>query len=683
MENIKVQMDHNKPKSTKILRKGRVKLFLTYDDIDNPNLVGNKFFYLSQLSRLQGNFFVPKAICISTNMFQEILGHERIDWLKHFFEDLRATVGCYLVDSIADLNSLIQNLTLDQSFRNNLEYKLKEVFGERYLLKSYAVRSSSVSEDSVNNSYAGVYHSELNVKGIGQICSSILLIMSQYYSYSSIASRIRVNNYEYMPDLGIIIQQMVEPLYAGVAFTFKEKECMLEYVEGLGDKLVSGNIEPYRYSTETDYNASNYATDDQKLDDIISVILELKKVIGFQVDVEWAMNHRKDLYILQMRPVTKELAETNNDPKYLVASLYLEQLPLDLNLGECASVYASYVKKRSSIYQLAEQLGCKTGKGYVLNFNGKGLLTFANKFNDLLNSSQSDKYVLDLNDNIRQVILTKDDIFTYLVDTYTLTLNSLEQHTVILREFIQGDFGFISKYYKENELFIEYSYDGLLAINRGIADCYQVYFTEEGNVEIQTDQEVSTTLAENFNFIKKLTEEMNNKHHGCQLEWVMYQGTPYFVDYSNESSLITFEKNGDGLAIVKGSAHGPALNLIQEKETLFRLSVGPAVSINKSDDLAYHTELKKIFGVLEAFETKPIIVVDKPYAVLSIFFDKVAGFIFKEGSLLCHLSVLLRENEIPSLISPIIDEIKTNDELLISDQQLLILKVTEERGATS
>jgi len=85
-----------------------------------------------------------------------------------------------------------------------------------------------------------------------------------------------------------------------------------------------------------------------------------------------------------------------------------------------------------------------------------------------------------------------------------------------------------------------------------------------------------------------------------------------------------------------------------------------------------HQELLALVNTVAACPQKPIIFVRRPYAILSVFFEHVAGFVFSEGSLLCHLAILLRESSIPALICPQ-KELHNGDEIMITDGYLALL----------
>ena len=50
---------------------------------------------------------------------------------------------------------------------------------------------------------------------------------------------------------------------------------------------------------------------------------------------------------------------------------------------------------------------------------------------------------------------------------------------------------------------------------------------------------------------------------------------------------------------------------------------------------------------------RPVVVVDRPFAILAVLIGSVAGFVFRrQASMLCHLSILLREHGVPAVAVP-------------------------------
>ena len=91
-----------------------------------------------------------------------------------------------------------------------------------------AVRSTYEAEDGVEKSFAGNFHTALEVKKEG-LKSAIQAVFDSYPKAK--------NNQ-------VIVQEMINASYSGVLFAYKTGVWKLEMVKGLGENLVSGKMTP-------------------------------------------------------------------------------------------------------------------------------------------------------------------------------------------------------------------------------------------------------------------------------------------------------------------------------------------------------------------------------------------------------------------------------------------------------
>ncbi|MBC8315088.1 MAG: hypothetical protein H8E51_06255 [Bacteroidetes bacterium] len=178
-----------------------------------------------------------------------------------------------------------------------------------------AVRSSAVSEDGHDASFAGQFESYLHISGMEEIKSAIQKCIET-------ASSSRVHHYSQHrkadADLGIsvIVQNMIPAQIAGVLFSadpvsHRRDKMIVNVVKGLGEELVSGRKDAHHY--EINRNGS----DIEELicsDDSLLTILQMKELIngaqlaetafGQPVDMEWAINIDGKVNWLQARPIT-------------------------------------------------------------------------------------------------------------------------------------------------------------------------------------------------------------------------------------------------------------------------------------------------------------------------------------------------------------------------------------------
>lgn len=126
----------------------------------------------------------------------------------------------------------------------SLESELSQVLNE---LGPIAVRSSAVGEDSQHRSYAGQYVSFLNVDTSTAVEKAIIAVRESAYS-----KRVKLYNERFgitdMPQMAVILQQMVAAEVSGILFTqdpvSKADEMIIEASRGFGESVASGQMTP-------------------------------------------------------------------------------------------------------------------------------------------------------------------------------------------------------------------------------------------------------------------------------------------------------------------------------------------------------------------------------------------------------------------------------------------------------
>ena len=192
------------------------------------------------------------------------------------------------------------------SIREDAEEEIIRLSGSLSTACTYAVRSSALSEDGDNASFAGQYETVTDVKA-GGILEAVRHVIS-----SADSSRVR----EYKDSISdgkdgiaVVIQIFVKPQFAGVIFTSdpisgRDEYYIGNYVKGEGELLVSGasnaiefKINAVKYEFEGPDEMRPYA---KKL---AGYVAKIKKLYKMPMDIEWAISEGR-VYILQARPVT-------------------------------------------------------------------------------------------------------------------------------------------------------------------------------------------------------------------------------------------------------------------------------------------------------------------------------------------------------------------------------------------
>ena len=178
------------------------------------------------------------------------------------------------------------------------------------LSKTYAVRSSSSIEDTSFHSFAGLFNSILDVKGLQNLVDAVIEVwdsittenVQKYLEALSISPK----NLE----MAVIIQEMVPPVYSGVLFSNNPMtgihEIVIEAVPGEGTALVQDGVTPDRWISRS--GAWVAKPDEPKMPNEVAkrILNSSKAILGKMknpIDMEWVWDGR-DVYWVQMREIT-------------------------------------------------------------------------------------------------------------------------------------------------------------------------------------------------------------------------------------------------------------------------------------------------------------------------------------------------------------------------------------------
>lgn len=176
-----------------------------------------------------------------------------------------------------------------------------------------SVRSSAIVEDSREKSYAGIFRTILNIETIQNAVEAAGVCIA-----SGQSDRARnYHNASWPIPVGIVVQQMVMAKSSGVIFTKSPigDNLLIEAVLGLGEKLVSGEVQPQQYEISHNsgkiYGSKVEVGDDESIilncnitDKLATLALKLSLKWGEELDLEWAIGQDDVIYWLQARPIT-------------------------------------------------------------------------------------------------------------------------------------------------------------------------------------------------------------------------------------------------------------------------------------------------------------------------------------------------------------------------------------------
>ena len=308
--------------------------------VDGRQLAGGKAFNLSRIkSDLQ--LPVPRGFVITTNAFSYFL---EANGIREIIEKCLAGLDIYQSASLQaaadELSTLILEAEVPAAIEDEIETAFAACWPDSKPVR-LAVRSSAVGEDG-RSSFAGQYRTLLNV-GRRDLMTAYKQVVASKYTASSIFYRVSYGLSDFETPMAVLAIEMVDALSSGILYTLDLEDSQAQHqsihaIWGLGELLVGGRIAPdvIRVS-KTDPPAIVAKAAAEKticmqaegtgevrtaavpakkshrasIDDDIALQLarwgmQLEDYYGEPQDVEWCLDRRHRLYLLQSRPLHRE-----------------------------------------------------------------------------------------------------------------------------------------------------------------------------------------------------------------------------------------------------------------------------------------------------------------------------------------------------------------------------------------
>ena len=412
--------------------------------------IGKKAQNLLELAA--AGFNVPHFSVITNRYFKEVILKEIEMYNQEAgnndeIKDWNAVFSGNTERKIENIIRIIKNHKIKEEFEKEIENALNE---ESY----YAVRSSSIEEDSSNFSFAGQFETYLYVKKENMLEKIKEVWISSFSNHvMKYRKEGKINNEINVP--AVIIQEMVNSEKAGVGFSVNPvnnnyDEVVISGTYGLGTSIVDGdeNGDLFIYNKKTkeikkeirtkkirqvldfenkkikteEINIEEEILNDSEVCELGENIINIEKYYRKPQDMEWAFEKGK-LYILQSRPITtleKTGKKTYNtiiwDNSNIVESYPEITLPLTFSFirkaysdvykrfSEITGVPAKVVESYQDVYD--NMLGLLKGRVYYNLINWyKLLMLFPNskgnsKFMEQMMGVKKELSEENLNENL-------------------------------------------------------------------------------------------------------------------------------------------------------------------------------------------------------------------------------------------------------------------------------------------
>lgn len=290
---------------------------------DDVSIAGGKGAQLGEL--IKAGFPVPEGFIITTNIYKDIIQKSQ----KHI-QDILSNLNIENTKGLEEGSDKIQSLILSTDLPSDVKRDIIETYDKLGLV---AVRSSATAEDQKNASFAGQMTTFLNVTK-NNLIESVKKCIASLFAARAICYREQKKIDHMKVSMAVIVQKMIDSKKSGVAFSVNpvndKKEIVIEAALGLGEAVVGGQITPDNYLVDKEtYKVKENriindtsVLDDSEIAQLAATVKKIEEYYKYPQDIEWAIDYKNKLYILQARPITTLQVKMKPVWKKIVAREY-------------------------------------------------------------------------------------------------------------------------------------------------------------------------------------------------------------------------------------------------------------------------------------------------------------------------------------------------------------------------
>lgn len=631
----------------------------------DKSCVGNKAFNLFKaLDYVQ----IPEFITLSSSEMMRVLSFECNAEINDRLRVLWAN-KLSLMEHIDEIHREIMNLIIPKTYLELLLMELKE----HNICVPYSVRSSSIYEDMNNNSAPGVFESFLNVSE-DELANTIKKCWASNFSMRSVFYF--GNEFKSFDDIrmGVIIQNMQPGDCAGIMFTVNpvtaEDELVVEITERYSDGLTDGAVAGKRLLIEPEQRkVKNGGAVDKKVIDLLAdLVLDLRKVFRDNLDIEWCI--KDDLvYLLQVRPVSIVCEQESREEK---ENRIFSISEIDLINCKGTGLEKRVLRwrgKKQYFNRSCERVGVRHLEWYFVENYNKEMDGEIEKY---ISRFKGEYVTLAVNETLIDVVKKRDEVLSFMKEygevgeKNVISFRDIPMNEVsVISNVVDGDIVYleaidgIMKGLKTGELkgsSYQVNADGTIVKKQEYHEPqkYMIEFPSGNTFLVPNNNHSFKGYEEQFLHIADLTRRLYKDGQRGAVEWWICGNEVFAADISLSEMNINFLDDNTTYFISKGRISGSAYCLDEDSiEELNKISFGTAISVDKIEIGAISNRIfLRLKQELEQYGQKDevVLIVRKPYLGIAPLLNYVSGVVFEEASMLCHLSVMLREKGIPAVV---------------------------------
>lgn len=207
-----------------------------------------------------------------------------------------------------------------------------------------ALRSSMISEDNIDSSFAGMFETLLDVTI--QNWKESLIHIFESVNAPRVTEYIQKKNIKVDLQMAVVAQELIEVEKSGVLFSRSPVSptaaVTIDAAFGMGEGVVSGHTDVDNYQLtrmkeliDTRINNKEQVLTEAEMHELVDLAIRLEKEAGSPSDIEWGYKNSR-LFLFQIRPITR----TFEPLTYYVDTNLSESYP-----GVVSPFTASFVQK--------------------------------------------------------------------------------------------------------------------------------------------------------------------------------------------------------------------------------------------------------------------------------------------------------------------------------------------------
>ena len=638
------------------------------------SVIGGKAWNLLQLTKNMS--CVPKWICVGPEAMNMLFSTEEGKSLGEY-------INMYLINKVGfhKVLPLIRERILKLDFPNELLNEITRTLDQSGIDGPFAVRSSAPFEDMSSHSWAGIFDSVLDVD-IEHLLEAILRCWSSLYNERTFMYCRQPWTFHTDVVMAVIIQKMIRPRKSGVVFTVNpvtanRTEMIIEAASGTGEAVVSGREEVARYffdkmsSTYKAEKADASLLDENELEAITAAACLAENYIGDGQDVEWAVEDNQ-IFVLQSRPITA--LEDDDTLEARIIPMYDLTEDNERYLHNLRFRYGHWKKKKIPFYRICHECGVPLCGWFFISYRKSQLQDAL--YGELAGRICAPYVYLCLSENIIDIHVHSDQLRRKLDEIGDI----FQGHpvTVGIRESYPTEVSILSHVTDSGNIYIEYLPGAIKGINSGdmipsslivdrngrilkrnnIRNEYYSKFDEERMEFIETRGHIDVDLVESdIMTIIEHTKAVTRRYgKNIIVEWWKWKDVLVVTDASivDLDHAEVQDEDSDYMTVSPGGMAGRVVKISDyERDAVKYLSHGRGLAVLGIQDgvntLAIMQRIRRRISQLKAEGENVLLYLDKPYLFFAPLTDVVDGFIFRQASLLCHLSIILREKHVPAI----------------------------------